>query len=70
MAGWIRLTAKRGDPIYINLDNALSIHWNEHDNVSVVAFAGATDTVTVQEKPEQILKSARLCHERPNKRRA
>jgi len=70
MASWIRLTAKRGDPIYVNLDNALTIHWNEHDNVSVVAFAGATDAVAVQEEPEQILKSARLFHERPNKRRA
>ena len=58
MAGWIRLTAKRGDSIYVKLDNALTIHWNEHDNVSVVAFAGGSDAITVQEKPEQILKSA------------
>jgi hypothetical protein len=57
MAGWIRLTAKRGDSIYVNLDNALTIHWNAHDNVSVVAFAGASDPITVQEKPEQILKN-------------
>ena len=58
MAGWIRLTAKRGDAIYVNLDNALTIHWNEHDNASIIAFAGASDALTVQEKPEQILKSA------------
>jgi hypothetical protein len=57
MARWIRLTAKRGDPIYVNLDNALTIHWNEHDNASVVVFAGASDALTVQEKPEQILEN-------------
>jgi len=59
MDGWIKLTAKRGEPIYVNLHNALTIHWNEHDNASIVAFAGATDVVTVQEKPEQILKIRR-----------
>jgi hypothetical protein len=57
MARWIKLTAKRGDSIYVNLDNALTIHWNAHDNVSIVSFAGASDPITVQEKPEQILKN-------------
>jgi len=56
MANWTRLTAKRGDPIYVNLDSALTIHWNEHDNVSAITFAGASDATTVQERPEKILK--------------
>jgi hypothetical protein len=56
MANWIKLTAKRGESIYVNLDSALTVHWNEHDNVSAITFAGATDATTVQEKPEQILK--------------
>jgi hypothetical protein len=33
MANWIKLIAKRGDSIYVDLDSALTIHWNEHDNV-------------------------------------
>ena len=56
MAKWIKLTAKRGDSIYVNLDNALTVHWNEHDNVSAITFAGGSDATAVQEKPEQILK--------------
>jgi len=48
MASWLKCTAKRdGAAVYVNLENAVSVYWSERDE---------KDAVTVQEKPEQILK--------------
>ena len=41
----------------MNLENAVSVYWSERDKGTIIAFVGGEkDAVTVQEKPEQILK--------------
>ena len=57
MASWLKCTAKRGAAVYVNLENAVSVYWSERDKGTIIAFVGGEkDAVTVQEKPEQILK--------------
>jgi hypothetical protein len=58
MAIWLKCTAKRdGAAVYVNLENAVSVYWSERDKGTIIAFVGGEkDAVTVQEKPEQILK--------------
>jgi hypothetical protein len=54
---WLKCTAKRGgEPVYVNLDNAVSVYWSDRDKGTVIAFVGGEkDAVTVEEKPEYIL---------------
>ena len=57
MASWLKCTAKRdGASVYVNLENAVSVYWSERDKGTIIAFGGEKDAVTVQEKPEQIIK--------------
>jgi hypothetical protein len=58
MASWLKCTAKRdGAAVYVNLDNAVNVYWSERDKGTIIAFVGGEkDAVTVQEKPEQIIK--------------
>jgi hypothetical protein len=57
MTNWMKCTAKRGGgPVYVNLENAVSISWSERDKGTIIAFIGGEkDAVTVEEKPEKIL---------------
>jgi hypothetical protein len=57
MASWLKCIAKRdGAPVYVNLENAVSVYWSERDKGTIIAFVGGEkDAVTVQEKPEQII---------------
>ena len=54
----LKCTAKRdGAAVYVNLENAVSVYWSERDKGTIIAFVGGEkDAVTVQEKPEQIIK--------------
>ena len=46
--------------MYVHLENAVSVYWSERDKGTIIAFVGGEkDAVTVQEKPEQILKDCR-----------
>ena len=57
MASWLKCTAKRDvAAVYVNLENAVSVYWSERDKGTIIAFVREKDAVTVQEKPEQILK--------------
>jgi hypothetical protein len=53
----MKCTAKRGGkPVYVNLENAVSISWSERDKGTIIAFIGGEkDAVTVEEEPEKIL---------------
>jgi hypothetical protein len=57
MKNWLKCTAKRGgEPVYVNLDNAVSVYWSDRDKGTVIAFIGGEkDAVTVEERPEYIL---------------
>jgi hypothetical protein len=57
MTNWMKCTAKRGGkPVYVNLENAVSISWSERDKGTIIAFIGGEkDAVTVEEEPEKIL---------------
>jgi hypothetical protein len=59
MAQWVECTAKSdGRLIYVNIDLAMSIGWNDEDERSYIAFPGGgpEDVVLVKERPEDILK--------------
>jgi hypothetical protein len=58
MANWIRLTRERGEKVDVNLDLVAYVQRYEgtHGNDSTtIAFAGREDTISVKEKPEQII---------------
>jgi hypothetical protein len=60
MGTWIKCTDERGQIIYVNIDNAVTILRNEaHHRGTVIAFMGASDPIAVRETPEEILKAAK-----------
>jgi hypothetical protein len=56
---WVKCTHKGDEnPIYVNIDSAMSIRWIESDKATIIAFPGGeNDIVRVLERPEHILKS-------------
>ena len=54
---WVKCTDTRKQPIYVNIENATSILWNEIEKTSLIAFAHiGGDTIGVIEKPEAIIR--------------
>ena len=58
MANWVKCTHKGDEqPVYVNVDAAMSMRWIESDHATIVVFAGGEiDVVRVLERPEKILK--------------
>ncbi len=58
MANWVKCTHKGDEnPVYVNVDTAMSIRWIESDKATIIAFAGGeNDVVRVLQRPEAILK--------------
>jgi hypothetical protein len=53
---WTKLTAKQGHTIFVNLENAITVTWNELQKATIIAFAGGSeDVIIVNEKPEMVL---------------
>ena len=47
----------RNQPIYVNIENATSILWNEIEKSSTIAFANiGGDTIEVAVEPEAIIR--------------
>jgi hypothetical protein len=57
---WVKCTRKiDNQTIYINLDTATSIRWNEADGFSVITVPGGKDAVIrVFERPEDLFTAA------------
>jgi len=56
MADWIKCTDMDGEPIFVNLEIAMSVYWQEHTRCSHVAYPGGDeDGLFIKEKPEAIL---------------
>ena len=56
---WVKCTDMRKQPIYVNIENATSILWNETEKSSLIAFAHiGGDTIEVVEPPETIIRGA------------
>ena len=54
---WIKCTDMRKQPIFVNIENATSILWNEIEKSSTIAFANiGGDTIEVTEEPEAIIR--------------
>jgi hypothetical protein len=54
---WVKCTDMHNRPIYVNIENATSIHWNEIEKSSIIAFANiGGDTIEVIEPPEAIIR--------------
>jgi hypothetical protein len=54
---WVKCTDMRKQPIYVNIENATSILWNEIEKSSTIAFANiGGDTIEVIEEPEAIIR--------------
>ena len=59
MGAWIKCTEERGQIIYVNIANAITLLRNEAQHRgTVITFMGASDSVSVRETPEDILKAA------------
>jgi hypothetical protein len=60
MTTWIKCTDERGQIIYVNIANAITLLRNEAQHRgTVIAFMGASDPVSVRETPEDILNAAK-----------
>jgi hypothetical protein len=54
---WVKCTDMRKQPIFVNIENATSILWNEIEKSSTIAFANiGGDTIEVTEEPEAIIR--------------
>ena len=54
---WVKCTDMREHPIFVNIENATSIRWNEIEKSSTIAFANiGGDTIEVTEEPEAIIR--------------
>jgi hypothetical protein len=56
---WIKCTDMNKQPIYVNIENALSIFWIEKEKASsIIGFPSGADSIKVIEKPEIIIRGA------------
>jgi hypothetical protein len=54
---WVKCTDTQNRPIYVNIENAISILWNERKKSSIIAFANVGgDTIEVIEEPDAIIR--------------
>ncbi len=54
---WVKCTDMRKQPIYVNIENATSILWNEIEKASIIAFASSGgESIKVIEQPEAIIR--------------
>ncbi len=61
MAVWVQCTRKADNsPIYLNLDNAIWLRWNEEERFTAVSWTNGLmeAIVRVTETPDEILSSA------------
>jgi hypothetical protein len=58
MATWVKCTDKKGQDVYVNLDNATELIPDEQEQGTVITFLGGGIEV-VRETPEEILKRAK-----------
>jgi hypothetical protein len=54
---WVKCTNMNKQPIYVNIENATSIRWDEKEKSSIIAFAvTGGDTIEVIEEPDAIIR--------------
>jgi hypothetical protein len=54
---WVKCTNMNKQPIYVNIENATSIRWDETEKASIIAFAvTGGDTIEVIEEPDAIIR--------------
>ena len=61
MANWVEcIRVADGSPIYLNLDNAIWLRWNDEEHFTAVSWVnGLTEAIVrVKETPEEIFKRA------------
>jgi len=56
MSRWVKCETKQRAEIWINLDEAATLVWNEKSKATRIVFAGEETTVDVVDRPEDILK--------------
>ena len=57
MANWVKCTGSAG-AVFVNVDTAAALSWNENFQVTIVSFANDEEPVHVHETPEEILRRA------------
>jgi hypothetical protein len=55
---WVKCTDMNKQPIYVNIENAMSIFWIEKEEASIIGFPSGADSIKVIEKPEIIIRGA------------
>jgi hypothetical protein len=59
MGTWIKCSDERGQVVYVNIANAITLLRNDAlHRGTVISFGGASDPISVRETPEDILKAA------------
>ncbi|WP_156042090.1 hypothetical protein [Bradyrhizobium sp. URHD0069] len=53
---WIKCTDMNKQPIYVNIENAVSISWIEEEKASIIGFPSGADSIKVIEPPEVIIR--------------
>jgi hypothetical protein len=54
---WVKCTDMNKQPIYVNIENATSIRWDEKEKSCIIAFAvTGGDTIEVIEEPDAIIR--------------
>lgn len=58
MASWVKCTSSKGDPLYVNLDHAVSLAQRGLRKETTISFLGATESVDVKETPEDLISTS------------
>jgi hypothetical protein len=60
MARWVKCTRRSdGTPIYINLDTANWLRWNDEEGFTAISWpSGEENIIRVWERPDEILEAA------------
>ena len=56
-------------PIYVNIENAMSIFWIKKEEASIIGFPSGPDSIKVIEKPEIIIRGHDMPRCRKGERR-
>ena len=55
MATWVKCTTTKGEMIFVNLDNAMSMAQRGMRKETVMCFIGGAEALEVRETPEDLI---------------
>jgi hypothetical protein len=58
MAAWVKCTTTKGEMVFVNLDNALTMAQRGMRKETTLCFVGGSEALEVRETPEDLISSA------------